>query len=777
MAHVRRELRLVGVVQGVGLRPWAVRRARLHALGGSIRNAADGVGVSLEGESASIDAWVRDLAQTPPPGLALVRLEQHDAQPIGEQTFQILPSDPRGPAGALPPDLPVCRACLEEVLDPSSRRSGYLFTHCADCGPRASVLRALPWDRERTTLAAFALCADCRREYADADDRRHHAEGIACPACGPRLVARTPDGTPQHGDPIALVLGVLAAGGIVALKGYGGFHLAVDASSEPAVARLRQRKGRPTKPLALLVPGLATARALARLSAADEALLAGPLRPVVVAPQQAPGGHAPEIAKCVAPTTRDHGLLLPSTPLHHLLFHRRRGDESWRPAALVFTSANRSGEPTLWDDGDALRELAAVADLFLTHDRSVARPCDDSVFRTGAAGAIPLRLSRAAAPLVLRAPGSVSASACVLAVGGDLKCAPALAAGTEILQSAHIGDLESAAAADAALERAYRLCTERGVRPDCVVHDLHPGYVGTRLARELAAAFGVDTLAVQHHHAHALAAALEHGVDAPCLAIVLDGLGWGADGTLWGGEILALDGVQMERLAHLEALRLPGGDAAAREPWRAAAAWLAHAFPANDAPALPWHGRQDTSMLALVAQASRRSLNAPQTSSCGRLFDAVASLLDCGDRTTFEGEAAIALEALATAAPVVARSGEAHVVDDAGCTAIPCGDLVRDVVCGAARHEPRNVLARRFHVSLAARLAARATALAAARGLQTVVLSGGCLQNRLLADSLLEQLTARGLRPLVHRRLPPNDGNLAAGQAWYGLRWLCRMRR
>jgi hydrogenase maturation protein HypF len=433
----------------------------------------------------------------------------------------------------------------------------------------------------------------------------------------------------------------------------------------------------------------------------------------------------------------------------------------------------------------------------------VARTCDDSVFRTSAGGAIPMRLSRGAAPLVLRAPGAVRAGACVLAIGGDLKAAPALAIGCEIVLEAHVGDLESPAMADAALERALRLCRERGVRPDLVVHDLHPGYVGTRLAAELAARFGAETLAVQHHHAHALAAALEHGVDAPFLAIVLDGLGFGSDGTLWGGEILAVDGVRAERAAHLETVRIPGGDAAAREPWRAAATWLARAFQDGDAPHLPWHDRQQAGALALLAQAAARGVNAPETSSCGRLFDAVASLLDCGDRSRFEGEVAIALEAVAAAAPARAPAtaakpatavnrgtraertgaeagadGTGFTIDDAAANAagsaaagvILCADIVRDLALGAFRGQARSRLARAFHETLAARLVARAAGLAAARGLRTVVLSGGCLQNRLLADALVCGLAARGLLPLVHRILPPNDGCLAAGQAWYGLR-------
>ncbi len=779
MATARQELRLSGVVQGVGLRPWAARRARAHGLAGAIANATDGVRISLEGEAGAIEAWLRDLAHDPPPGLVLEDVARRAAPATGARGFRILASEGSGPSAGLPPDIPVCEECLGEIHDPASRRFGYAFTHCARCGPRASVLRALPWDRERTTLAAFPLCAACRAEYEDPGDRRHHAEGIACPACGPRLSARAPDGRDLDGDPLERALAVLAAGGCVALKAYGGFHLAVDASDEDAVARLRKRKGRPTKPLALLVPDLDTARALAELSAADEALLCGPLRPVVVAPRREAGCAALGLAAAVAPTTRDHGVLLPSAPLHHLLLRALPGDPRPRPRVLVLTSANRSGQPTLWDDAEALRELASVADLFLTHDRGVARPCDDSVFRSSALGPVPLRLSRGAAPfslhapglpaLSLHAPGALPPDACVLALGGDLKCAPALALGPRIVLEGHVGDLESPAAADAALARALRLCRERDVQPQLVLHDLHPGYVGTRLAREAASVLGAKTLAVQHHHAHALAAAAEHELDAAFVAVVLDGLGWGGDGTLWGGELLRVEGVRAQRCAHLEAIRIVGGDAATREPWRCAAAWLERAFPAGDAPTLAWHGRRPDGSLALLARAAQRRLNAPLTSSCGRLFDAVASLLGCGDRVGFEGEAALALEALASTAP---PEDDATEGEEAGIGEVPCADLVRRVARGIAQGAPPAVLAREFHERLASRLSARASALARAQGLRDVVLSGGCLQNRILASSLVRGIEGRGLRAHVHRRLPPNDGGIAVGQALYGLRWL-----
>lgn len=792
----RVELRLAGVVQGVGLRPWAARRAQVHRLAGSIANTPAGVRLELEGPLAAIDAFVADLTERPPPGLVLGEIERREAVPLGESKFVIAESVPAGPAAGLPPDIPVCMPCLDEIYAAAGRRAGYAFTHCASCGPRASILRALPWDRERTTLAPFTLCADCRFEYESQDDRRYHAEGIACPACGPRLTALDPGGRLLARDEVAAAAGgvasregalaqalaVIAAGGIVAVKGYGGYHLAVDATNEAAVQRLRKRKGRPAKPLALLVGDLAAAREITLLSGADEALLTGPLRPVVVAPKRRPDADAAGIAPSVAPTTRDHGLLLPSAPLHHLLLRAPPGDAAPRSRALVFTSANRSGDPTLWDDAEALRELAQVADLFLAHDREVARPFDDSVFRTSGARPIPMRLSRGAAPLVLDSPGALRSQGAVLAVGGDLKAAPALAIGARIVLEAHVGDLESPAAADAAVSRALRLCRERGVRPDRVAHDLHPGYVGTRIAAEIAAEFGAETVAVQHHHAHALAAAVEHGVAGRFLAIVLDGLGFGGDGTLWGGEILVVEGAGAERAAYLEVLRITGGDAAVREPWRSAASWLCRAFPDGEAPQIDWHSRHDAATLALLAKAAQRGVNAPVTSSCGRLFDAAASLLGCGDRARFEGEAAIALESLAAQAPALfapslpsalGKTAPREAVGPEPSAQIPCSDLVRDLVVGLPRGAQRAVLARAFHEGLAGRIAARAAAVAAASGLGTVVLTGGCLQNRILAAALARGLESRGLTTLAHRRLPPNDGSLAVGQAAYALHEGC----
>ena len=770
-ARDRREVRLLGLVQGVGLRPWIARRARALALDGEVRNEPWGVRVVLEGSRDAIDRWLGGVRDQLPAGAEIESIEVVEATAQRARGFRIAPSATCADdtPTRIPPDRPVCAACLEDLFDPASRRHRYAFAHCAQCGPRASVLLALPWDRDRTTMREFRMCGDCAREYTDASDHRFHAESIACPACGPRLEARTTDGKRLTGDPIEQAAACLHSGGLVAVKGYGGYHLLCDATRAEPVARLRKCKARPTRPLAVLVPDAASAAARVELANEDLRWLDGPAHAVVVAPRrrEPPSAPArtPDIASEIAPRTHDLGLILPVAPVHWLLMFgpgSRPGVDAARFGALVFTSANRSGEPTLHDDADALSRLAGLADLVVGHDRAVARPSDDPVVRSAAPGPIALRLSRGTAPLVLPAPQAAGGGPVVLAVGGDLKAAPALALDGEIVLGEHVGDLASVDAADALEARAASLCELTGARPTIVAHDLHPGYAGTAIAERLAGALGARTIAVQHHHAHAAAVLVEHEHEGPALALVLDGGGFGPDGTVWGGELLRVDALGATRVAHLERVPLPGGDAAVREPWRMAWAWLERAFPSGDAPVLAWQRRRDASSLAVLARAARRGVGSPLTSSCGRLFDAVACLLDLGDEAQHEGELAIALESLAADGDWTARPRRA--LADAQAS-IPTAPLVASIVADRARGADRGSLARRFHVELAEVLAARAAAASRESGLRDVALSGGCLQNRILQGELLRALQDYDLHPLPHRRLPPNDGGLAAGQA------------
>lgn len=758
-ARVRHELRVRGAVQGVGFRPWAAHCARQLGLAGSARNAPGGVAIAVEGCSADVARFVATLRREAPRGACIEAIEIEERAPRGEAAFSIAASDAGAADGAprLPFDAPVCDACLAELFDAASRRHRYAFTHCASCGPRAAVLAALPWDRERSALAAFPPCAACRAEYDDPDDRRHHAETIACPACGPRLSAFVPGGAALAGDPVERAAEMLRAGDVVALKSSGGFHLAADATQAAAVAALRLRKGRPRKPFAVLVPDLATARRLIAMTPHDELLLGGPARAIVIAPRRDDGCAALGIAGAVAPGGGDLGLLLPYAPLHHLLLREPRSGRSRFPA-LVLTSANASGEPTLHDVAEARTALGGIADLVVTHDRAVPRPNDDPVFRSSAQGPIPIRLSRATAPLVLALPAGMRAAEPYFAIGGDLKCAPAIATGGEILLGEHVGDLSSAAACDAALHRLRDLARLAGVAPGVAVHDLHPDAAGAALA----AALAPRRVAVQHHHAHAAACLVEHGLAGPALALALDGSGFGDDGTVWGGELLRVDLARCERLAHLERVPLAGGDAAVREPWRMAAVWLRRAFP-DGAPRLAWHARRDASLLAAVERITARGAASPPTSSCGRLFDAAASLLDLADENAHEGEAATALEACAAGAEPAPFEAAPDAPEAAG-GEIPVAGLVRALVLGHERRVPRAALAAAFHDALADRLARAAAHFARVHTIATVVLTGGCFQNRLLLERVHARLLAAGLAPLAHRRLPPNDGGLAVGQ-------------
>jgi hydrogenase maturation protein HypF len=778
--RVRREIELEGRVQGVGLRPWAARRARGLGLAGCARNGPGGARLEIEGDEEAVARFLAALAREGPCGARVEAVRVRAAPCRGERAFAILPSEkPGGGARAggarVPPDAALCSDCLRELFDPADRRHRYPFGHCAVCGPRASVLAALPWDRERTSLAAFPPCAACRREYDDPADRRHHAETLACPACGPRLAATDAGGAPLPGDALEAAAACLVRGGIAAVKGYGGFHLLADARSRDAVSRRRARKGRPTKPFALLVPDRAAAARLVVLSAADAPLLGPPIHAVVVAPRRDDGARALGLAPEVAPRTRDLGVVLPYAPVHWLLLFApgaRPDRDPPRLPALVFTSANRSEEPTLHDDVEARRALAGIADLVVGHDRAVARPSDDPVFRSARGGPIPIRLSRSTSPRAVALPAGLRAPVPVAAVGGDLKAAPALAVGGEICLAEHVGDLASAAAADALLARAADLFRLLGAAPALAAHDSHPDALGRALAAQLAP----RRLAVQHHHAHAAACLVENARAGPALALTLDGAGHGDDGSVWGGELLRVELARCERLASLERVPLPGGDAATRAPWRMAAVWLARAFPGG-APRLPWHERRDPRALALVLAAAARGVASPPTSSCGRLFDAVASLLDQGDEVTHEAEAAIALESLAATernrrcgAPSRASRGFAQAAagacrERAPDGEIPVADLVREVARGRAAGANPAALARRFHRALAGRLASATAAWSRALGLSEVALSGGCLQNRILLEDLTEALEARGLAVLRHRRLPPNDGALAVGQA------------
>ena len=743
--------RVEGTVQGVGFRPFVYRLASELELAGFVLNDERGVLVEVEGGEGAVDGFLRRLAEEAPPLAAIEAVLPRDVAPAGERGFRILASPHGGePAALVSPDTATCDDCLRELFDPGDRRYRYPFVNCTNCGPRFTIVRGVPYDRPLTTMAGFELCARCAEEYEDPANRRFHAQPNACPECGPTL-RLLPDAL--YGDEaLRAAVAALREGAVVAVKGIGGYHLACLAAREAAVAALRARKHREDKPFAVMVRDVEAARALVSLTDEEAALLAGRDRPIVLAPRRP---DAP-VAASVAPRSADLGVLLPYSPLHHLLLA-----DAGEP--LVMTSGNVSDEPIAHEDDDAVARLTGIADAVLLHDRPIHTRTDDSVLRAvPARRPLLMRRSRGFVPDSLPLP--VAAGRPLLACGAELKSTFCVAKGGRAWVGHHIGDLkayEVLQAYEAGVEHFEHLFA---VAPEVVAHDEHPDYLSTRYALARA---GVDTVAVQHHHAHLAACLAEHGETGRAVGAIYDGSGYGRDGGVWGGELLVGDLRDFERAGHLWPVRLPGGDRAVRQPWRMAVAWLLEA--GWDGP-LPGPDRRRTEQ---VAELVRTGLSSPVTTSMGRLFDAVAALCGLRDEVTYEGQAAVELEAVADPA-------------EDGAYTLPVGDACPPSpgrVGGAREAAPRLVLdarpavleaaadvARRTDAALiSARLhnaVARATAEAcAALAEETVALSGGVFQNRRLLTSTAAALEARGLRVLVPERLPPNDGGIAYGQA------------
>jgi hydrogenase maturation protein HypF len=738
--------RVEGTVQGVGFRPFAHRLARELAVGGWVRNDERGVLLEVEGEPGAVAAFLDRLATDAPPLARVGAVRSEEVAATGERRFAIAASAAAGPPSApVTPDAPTCEDCLRELRDPADRRHRYPFVNCTNCGPRFTIVRGIPYDRPQTTMAGFAMCPACRAEYDDPADRRFHAQPNACPGCGPRARLVGGAGPRDHDDPVRAAAAALRAGAVVAVKGLGGFHLACRADDEGAVAALRGRKHREDKPFAVMVADADAAAGLVALEADDRALLTGRERPVVVAPRR-PGAR---VAAAVAPRSADLGVMLPYTPLHHLLL-----DDVGAP--LVMTSGNRSDEPIAYRDDDALARLAGIADLVLLHDRPIATRTDDSVVRSGG---VLLRRSRGHVPAALALP--VPAARPLLACGADLKATFCVARGERAWVSHHIGDLGDHATLRAYAEGVAHFERLFSLMPVVVAHDLHPDHRSTAyaLARD-----GVDHLAVQHHHAHLAACLAEHGERGPAVGAILDGTGYGADGTVWGGELLVGALADARRAGHLWPVRLPGGDRAAREPWRMACAWLVAAGD-DEVPAIPaaLAGAVDPGRWRAVARLARTGVAAPVTTSAGRLFDAVAAL--CGVRavSTFEGQAAMELEALAD--PAERGRLPLPLLERDGALLLDARETVRAALAALAAGIAPAVVAARFHEGLAAGLAEACARIAGAEGLGTVALSGGVFQNRRLLRRVEELLSGRALRVLRPRLLPAGDGGISYGQA------------
>jgi hydrogenase maturation protein HypF len=746
----RRRVRVTGTVQGVGFRPYVYRVAIELGLAGEVANGTTGVAIDVEGTPAALDAFVARLRDDPPP---LARVEGVTTEPLaprGGTGFRIVPSDDAGDVEVpVSVDVGPCDACLAELTDPADRRFRHPFINCTDCGPRYTITRRVPYDRPVTTMAGFAMCDRCRVEYEDPADRRFHAQPVCCPDCGPQVELTAPDGTSfvRGGEALTRTVHLLDRGAILAVKGVGGYHLAVDAAAESAVAELRRRKARDDKPFALLVADVEAARALVDLDDAAAAELASARRPIVLAPRRA---DAP-VASGVAPALRELGVMLPPSALHHLLV-----TDLGRP--LVLTSGNLSDEPIAHLDAEAVTRLGPLVDAILTHDRPIHIRCDDTVVRAGVAGAPqPVRRSRGYAPEPLALPRAASAP--VLAVGAELKSTVAVAAGGSVVLSHHLGDLEHAATHAAFVQAVEHLLHLRDVTPALVAHDLHPEYLSTKFAADL----DLPLVGIQHHHAHIASCLAEHGETGPVLGIAYDGLGWGTDGTAWGGELLVCDLDDVERVGHLAAVGLPGGAAAIREPWRMAVSWAGAALDEDALPRAVGHLDPRWRQVAALAAAPRTLT----TTSAGRLFDAVAALLVGRTVSTYEGQAAIELEALARRVPLSAAAElpvAVHTEEDGRRVLDPTA-LVREVIEARARGEDPAALAAGFHRGLATATVEATTAVAAARGLDTAALSGGVFQNGRLTALVAAGLEASGLRVLVHRRVPPNDGGISLGQA------------
>ncbi|MFF3327506.1 carbamoyltransferase HypF [Streptomyces sp. NPDC002889] len=784
----RRRVTVRGVVQGVGFRPYVYTLATGLDLTGHVTNTGDGVVAEVEGARLDVARFCARLAEEAPP-LALVEsVHDHEVPVTGGNGFTIIASRTDGPVRTLvSPDTATCSDCLAELADPADRRHRHPFITCTHCGPRFTIVTGLPYDRDHTTMADFPMCADCAREYADPADRRFHAQPVACPFCGPRLrlvvaqvapglrprqvIAARPDdrtlGGPNGADPVAEARALLSEGAILAVKGLGGYHLACDATNSAAVALLRRRKARGDKPFALMARDIADVDHLVHVDDAERELLTGSVRPIVLLRRRAeplarPG--APRPSEAVAPGSPDLGVMLPYTPLHHLLLGLP-GDEQAAPRLLVMTSGNLAGEPIVTDDTEALDRLAQLVDAWLLHDRPIHVPCDDSVVRVCDGEPLTLRRSRGYAPLPLTLPVSVEPA---LAAGGDLKNTFCLGSGRKAWLSAHVGDMD-----DLATQHAFACAEEQleaitGVRPGLLAADRHPGYRSGKWAVRNSG--GRPVVRVQHHHAHVAATMAEHGLDgsAPVIGVAFDGTGYGDDGAVWGGEFLLADYDGFSRYAHLAYAPLPGGDAAVQRPYRMALAHL-RAAGIDWSGDLPCVKACPPDELHLLEQQLERNLNCVPTSSMGRLFDAVSSLAGVCHRAGYEAQAAIELEAAATTDSGTDGSGYAFTLrrpvpgSGAALTA-ESSSLLAEVVDDVRADTPRAVVAARFHTAVAHLVRAACVTAREQHGLQTVALTGGVFANALLSSACAKALRQDGFTVLRHHRIPPNDGGLALGQ-------------
>ena len=739
---------LRGAVQGVGFRPAVYRLAEKLRLAGWVRNSGAGLEIEVEGGPEQLDHFMHNLKAERPRAAVVTTEEVSRIAPSGGVWFEILPSDENASkTAAVLPDLATCPECLRELLDPADRRCGYAFTNCTLCGPRYTILTDIPYDRPNTTMRSFVLCPACRREYGSPHDRRFHAQPNACPTCGPRLWSAPEQA--EGASAVAHAAEALARGQIVALKGVGGFQLLVDARNSAAVMRLRERKHREEKPFALLMPSLALVRQHCIVSAGEEEMLVSQAAPIVLLRRKAGCDLAPEVAK----SSPYLGVMLPYSPLHHVLMAQY-------PFPVVATSGNRADEPIAIENDEARERLKDIADVFVLHNRPIARPCDDSVARFSGGRPQILRRARGYAPLAVVTPRDLPP---VLAVGGHLKNTVAIALGRQVFLSQHVGDLDSVESRQA-FERAIEdLCRLYRFEPKLVACDLHPDYASTQWAL----ASGLPVVQVQHHHAHVMACMAENEVAAPALGVAWDGTGYGLDGTIWGGEFLRVMDGSFVRVAHLRTFRLPGGEKAIKEPRRAAMGLLyeifgEELFGMNElAPVQSFTAPE----LDLLRQMFRKQINAPVTSSAGRIYDAVSSLAGIRQITRFEGQSAMelecALDGVITDESYPVRLSESGADDRQSALIIDWQPLMLAILDDLRSCVPSGTISAKFHNAMVESI------IAVARRVneKKVALTGGCFQNQYLTERAVQRLQNDGFSPYWHQRIPPNDGGIALGQA------------
>lgn len=752
-----------GAVQGVGFRPFVYRRAVSGALGGWVANTPEGVVLEVEGPPAMVNAFVRGLRTDAPPNARIERLDVNAVELAGSRIFEIRPSTSMGAKTAtVLPDIAACPECRREIFDPADRRYLYPFTNCTNCGPRYSIIESPPFDRARTAMARFGMCPACREEYEDPGSRRFHAQANACPDCGPRIALWDDGGRAlaEGHDALLKAASAILAGRILALKGLGGFHLVADARNDEAVSRLRDRKRRPDKPFAMMFSTPAQVEAYCRPTSEEVELLRSPQAPIVLLRRRAsPDG--PPLADSVAPGNPWFGAMLPYTPLHHLLLAELG-------CPIVCTSGNLSGEPLVSDEDDAVRRLGRIADLFLVHDRPIVHAVDDSVMRVVMGRELMLRGGRGYTPLPIkfnRDSGEHAPS--VLAVGAHLKTTVCLVSRDALILNPHVGDMETSEAREAFECNAAEAGRFHDVQADVIACDMHPDYFTTGYAERS----GLPCIKVQHHLAHVAACMAEHGLDGPVLGVAWDGTGYGPDGTVWGGEFLAVSGASWRRIGHLRPFRLPGGEKAIKEPRRAAIGALYEIFGPDifaDSSLLPVQSFTDAER-GVLKSVLERGLNAPLTSSAGRLFDVVAALIGLRQKATYEGQAASELEWAADSI----ETDEAFAFDLAETKedgvsqfVIDWAPAVRGILFALAAQADGAFVAAAFHNTLAEMIAAAADRT----GRETVVLTGGCFQNRYLTERAVRRLREKGFRPYWHRRVPPNDGGISLGQAAWAAR-------